>query len=115
MTIFLYNLLLSFVLQFHSYDLCLFQNHYVKLVTKLITNTLQTTMTSRNNGHSGAVLQSKLVPVSSKSGPNSYVIALIMQLLMLLTVLLFDIAVPETITNVVNIWWTKSELLEYYT
>ena len=46
-------------------------------------------MTSRKQGHTAAVLQSKLAPVSSVSGPNIHVIALIMQLLMLLTVFLF--------------------------
>ena len=66
--------------------------------------TLETAMTSRNQGHSGAVFQSKLAPVSSVSGPNSHVIALIMQLLVLLTVFLFGngLAVPETITNIDN-------------
>ena len=61
-------------------------------------------MTSRNQGHAAAVLQSKLAPVSSVSGPNIHVIALIMQLLMLLTVFLFGnvLTVPETITNIVN-------------
>ena len=61
-------------------------------------------MTSRNQGHAAAVLQSKLAPVSSVSGPNIHVIGLIMQLLMLLTVFLFGnvLTVPETITNIVN-------------
>jgi len=49
--------------------------------------TLQTAMTFGNQWHSGAVLQSKPAPVSSMSGPNSHIIALIMQL-MLLTVFL---------------------------
>ena len=64
----------------------------------------ETAITSRNQGHSGAVLQSKLAPISSVSDPNSLVIALIMQLLVLLTVFLFGnvLAVPETITNIVN-------------
>ena len=69
-------------------------------VLKLVrqTPTLETAMTSRNQGHSGAVFQSKLAPVSSVSGPNSHVIALIMQLLVLLIVFLFRnvLAVPET-------------------
>ena len=61
-------------------------------------------MTSRNQGHAAAVLQSKLAPVSSVSVPNSHVIALFMQLLMLLTVFLFGnvLTIPETITNIVN-------------
>ena len=61
-------------------------------------------MTSRNQGHATAVLQSTLAPVSSVSGPNSHVIAIIMQLLVLLTVYLFGnvLTVPETITNIVN-------------
>ena len=76
---------------------------------KLITNT------SRNQGHAASVLQSKLAPVSSVSGPNSHVIALIMQLLMLLTVFLFGtvLTVPETITNIKH--QTKSEFLKYHT
>ena len=67
-------------------------------------------MTSRNQGHSGAVLRSKLAPVSSVSDPNSHVIALIMQL-MLLTVFLFGnvLTVPETITNIVNTFFGRCE------
>ena len=74
-------------------------------------------MTSRNQGHTGAVLQSKLAPVSSVSGPNSHVIALIMQLLVLLTVFLFGnvLTVPETITNIDNTFVNKIRLLKYHT
>ena len=74
-------------------------------------------MTSRNQGHSGAVLQSKLAPVSSVSGPNSHVISLIMLLLVLLTLFLFGnvLTVPETITNIDNTFVNKVRLLKYHT